>query len=51
MLRRILFVAVWAGGTLILQGMQLLPSDEAWLVSGLIAAVALFANPEGKRES
>jgi len=48
MLRGILFVAILAGGTLILQGMELLPRDEAWLVSGVVAAVVLFAIPEGK---
>lgn len=35
------------------QTVELLPRDEAWLVSGVIAAVLVFAIPEGsnKRQS
>lgn len=30
--------------------MELLPRDEAWLVSGVIAAVLVFAIPEGSKK-
>jgi len=49
MLRIALFAAVLSGGTLLLQTTELLPRDEAWLVSGVIAAMLLFAIPEQKK--
>lgn len=45
MLRWVLFAAVLSGGTVIFQSMELLSTDEAWLVSGVIAVVAVFAIP------
>ena len=50
MLRWALFAAVLSGGTVIFQTLELLPTGEAWLVSGLIAAVAVFAIPEEGRK-
>src|SRR3954452_18095652 len=49
MLRWVLFMAVLSGGTLMFQTMELLPRDEAWLVSGVIAALLVFAIPEGSK--
>lgn len=49
-LRLILFSVVLTGGTTILHDLELLPRDEAFLISGVIGALLLLIIPdEGKR--
>jgi len=49
MMRWTLFAAILAGGSLIFPGLALLPIDEAWLVSGVIAAIVVFAIPDREK--
>ena len=48
-MRWTLFAAILAGGSLIFPGLALLPTDEAWLVSGVIAAIVVFAIPDREK--
>ena len=43
-------MAVISGGTLMFQTFELLPRDEAWLVSGVTAALLIFAIPEENKK-
>lgn len=41
-----LFGIMWSGGTLLFENLGLLGKDQAWLASGVIAAVLVFCIPE-----